>query len=176
MAEQENKQSRTMLWIGALIIIAAVLIFARNARRGQLSGAPETGQQAPKLEVESWVTPNAPDPNEISQKPYLLEFWATWCGPCVQNIPHMKDLTEKYGDKINIIAVSVDQSSDPVAKMVENKGINYHVAMDGGLSDKYGVSGIPAGFVISKDGAIIWSGHPGDEQLEKVLKNLAEEK
>lgn len=164
-----------MLWVGALIIIAAILLFARNARKAEVNGTSSpAGEQAPKLEVESWVTPNAPDANEISQKPYLLEFWATWCPPCMENIPHMIELTEKYGDKINIIAVSVDNSSKPVKKVIENKDINYHVAMDSGLSDKYGVSGIPAGFVISKEGKIIWSGHPASDEMEKVLKNLAE--
>lgn len=165
-----------MLWVGALIVIAAVLIFTRNARKEQTGDSPMTGQQAPKLQIESWVTPNPPDTNELADKPYMLEFWATWCPPCVENIPHLIELTGKYGDKVEIIALSVDSNPAPVKKMVEEENINYHVGMDGGLSDKYGVRGIPAAFIISGEGKVVWSGHPVEKGLEKTLKKLAEKK
>jgi thiol-disulfide isomerase/thioredoxin len=171
----QKKNNKTILWLGVLVIIGAVLIFARNAQKGHIAESELIGKKAaPGLNIENWVTPEPPDSNSLSGKPYVLEFWATWCPPCVESIPHIKELAEKYNGKVEFIAISVDSSDEPVKKMVDEKNINYNVGMDNGLSDKYGVRGIPAAFMISKEGTIVWSGHPQTKEFEKQLEKIAE--
>jgi hypothetical protein len=86
----------------------------------------------------------------------------------------MIELANKYRDKaVSFIAISVDSSSEPVKKMVNDKGINYYVGMDNSLSDKYFVSGIPEAFIIGRSGKVVWEGHPMNPDFEpSIVKAL----
>jgi thiol-disulfide isomerase/thioredoxin len=157
-----------------------------------LSGWAQTltvGDPAPTLPVAKWV--KGQPVKEFQQgKVYVVEFWATWCGPCRQTIPHLTKLAEKYKDKVTIIGVSVWEranANDPnahiqrVEKFVQDMGnqMNYTVAVDGAEGviaktwmEAAGQNGIPTAFVIDQQKRIVWIGHPMgglDEVLEKVL-------
>jgi thiol-disulfide isomerase/thioredoxin len=156
-----NKGSIIPFLIIVLVILFLAALFFKN-RSGGLGGS-----QAPPIEVAEWITSPPPD---LTGRVYVLEFWATWCGPCVQSIPHMIELANKYKDKaVPFIALSVDRSSEPVKKMVQSKGMTYHVGMDNGLSDKFSVSGIPSAFIIDRSGKIVWQGHPMSSDFEPAL-------
>jgi thiol-disulfide isomerase/thioredoxin len=118
----------------------------------------------------------------------VVEFWATWCGPCKANIPHLTDLAKKYGDQVAITGVSIWESNDPtdtnylrkVENFVKNEGdkMAYRVAVDGPQGDvanswmkAAGENGIPASFIIGKDGRVAWIGYPAkmDEVIQQVL-------
>ena len=71
--------------------------------------------------------------------------------------------------KLYFIALSVDNSSEPVKKIVRDRGINYHVGMDNGLADKYAVRSIPTAFVIDRSGQIVWQGHPRSSDFESAI-------
>ena len=157
-----------------------------------LSGWAQTlnvGDPAPTLPVAKWVK-GQPVKQFEKGKVYVVEFWATWCGPCRQTIPHLTKLAEKYKDKVTIIGVSVWERADAndpnahiqrVEKFVQDMGdkMNYVVAVDGveGVIAKTwmqaaGQDGIPAAFVIDQQQRVVWIGHPMDkldEVLEKVL-------
>jgi thiol-disulfide isomerase/thioredoxin len=148
-----------------LIIILAVLFLMALFFKNRSGGLVE--RQAPPIQLTEWITSPPPD---LTGRVYVLEFWATWCPPCVQSIPHMIELANKYKDKgVPFIGVSVDSSSDPVKKMVTSKGMTYHIGMDNGLSDKLSVSGIPAAFIIGRSGKIVWQGHPMSSDFEPAL-------
>jgi thiol-disulfide isomerase/thioredoxin len=118
-----------------------------------------------------------------------VEFWATWCGPCRQTIPHLTKLAEKYKDKVTVIGVSVWERTDEedpnahiqrVEKFVQDMGdkMNYVVAVDGaeGVIAKNWMEaaeqdGIPTAFVIDQQQRIVWIGHPMDG-LDKVLEKV----
>jgi len=88
----------------------------------------------------------------------LLDFFATWCGPCVAEIPHLKSLREKFGEDLIIISVSVSPSSDTVEKLQEFRqehGIDWVIARDTiGINDEYGVQYIPTLVIIDQEGYI----------------------
>ena len=94
------------------------------------------------------------DPNKV----VLLNFWATWCGPCKAEIPGFVELQEKYRDKLTIIGYSVDDTAELAKKYADQYKMNYPVLLGEGredLQDAYGpVWGIPASFIISKDGKV----------------------
>jgi thiol-disulfide isomerase/thioredoxin len=117
---------------------------------------------------------------------YVVEFWATWCGPCRATIPHLTELQKKHPD-VNFIGVSVwEQDQKEVKPFVEKMGekMSYRVAMDavpekgkgndGAMAKNWmraaGQNGIPTAFIVNKEDRIAWIGHPAqmDEPLEKI--------
>jgi len=93
-----------------------------------------------------------------SGKVVLLNFWATWCGPCKAEIPGFVKLQEKYKDKLTIVGYSVDDSADLAKKFASEYKMNYPILLGEGredVQDAYGpIWGIPASFIISKDGKV----------------------
>ena len=91
-------------------------------------------------------------------KVVLLNFWATWCGPCKAEIPGFVELQEKYRDKLTIIGYSVDDTAELAKKYAEQYKMNYPILLGEGredVQDAYGpIWGIPASFIISKDGKV----------------------
>lgn len=93
-----------------------------------------------------------------SKKVVLLNFWATWCGPCKAEIPGFVELQEKYKDKLTIIGYSVDDTAELAKKYADEYKMNYPILLGEGredVQDSYGpIWGIPASFIISKDGRV----------------------
>ncbi len=160
-------------------VIALVLVaFSLGvASVGFCADKLNVGDPAPAIKVGRWVK-GEPISKIDPDRNYVFEFWATWCGPCRQSIPHLTELAKKYKDKITFAGVSVWERGD-VPKFVKDMGskMDYNVATDS--SDKFmatnwmeaaGESGIPAAFVVSK-GKIVWIGHPMGG-LEDVLEKL----
>ncbi|MEP6782409.1 MAG: TlpA disulfide reductase family protein [Acidobacteriota bacterium] len=91
-------------------------------------------------------------------KVVVLNFWATWCGPCKAEIPGFVELQEKYKDKITIVGYSVDDSAELAKKYAAEYKMNYPILLGEGredVQDAYGpIWGIPASFLISKDGQV----------------------
>ena len=152
------------------------------------------GSVAPDLNVESWLSKGNGDRfPEVTKfeagKVYIVEFWATWCPPCVASMPHLSELQEKYEAKgVQVISITDEPleevsaflqrqvRSDP-SKTYAELTKNYCLATDPDGSSHFsyteasGVPGIPAAFLIGKSGKIEWIGHPVeiDEPLELVV-------
>ena len=143
--------------------------------------ALELGDAAPDLSVAG-VVKGEPVKSDLSDlgEVYVVEFWATWCGPCRQSIPHLTDLQEKYKDKgVRVIGFS-DETEEQVKGFVDDMGeqMEYTVAIDKGkktwetYAEPFGVTGIPHAFVVDRSGTLVWQGHPMaglDEVVEKVV-------
>ena len=96
--------------------------------------------------------------SEAKGKIVLLNFWATWCGPCRAEIPDLVDLQKRYADKLQIIALATDEDdSDVVRRFVMKSGINYRVAMTSEeVRRSYGgIAALPTSFVIDPQGRVV---------------------
>ncbi len=95
--------------------------------------------------------------SSLRGKVVLLDFWATWCDPCREEIPHFVDLQRKYGNQgLQIVGVSMDDSIDPVRPFAQKFQINYPIVMGNAkIGELYGgVLGLPIAFMIERDGRI----------------------
>jgi thiol-disulfide isomerase/thioredoxin len=115
----------------------------------------------------------------LDGKIVVVDFWATWCGPCVNEAPHMVQLNEKYAPKgLMMVGISLDQSQAELKEGVQQHRLAWAHFFDGkGWGNRYakewGVNGIPRTFILSPDGEVLWSGHPAqiDQPLEKAFKD-----
>ena len=112
-------------------------------------------------------------------KVILLDFWATWCGPCKVEIPHFIEFQQKYGDKgLQIVGISVDDPVDKLAPYAKEMGMNYPVLQGLGhdaVQDAYGpILGIPVSVIISRDGKICatHTGLTGKDVFEQEIQSL----
>ena len=130
-------------------------------------------QKAPELVVEKWLSAE-PD---RKGKFVLVDFWATWCGPCRKAIPELNSLHKKFGDKLVVIGVS-DESESKV-KAMANPKIEYFSAIDTQARTKNAVKveGIPHVMIMDPKGLVRWEGFPlleGYELSEKVVGDIIE--
>ncbi|MDI9400735.1 MAG: redoxin family protein [Verrucomicrobiota bacterium] len=149
-----------------------------------LSGvlADKIGDKAKPLNISEWVkgaTAEAPVDVTDGKNVYVVEFWATWCGPCRTSIPHLTELQKKYKDKGVVFVGVSNETLEKVQPFVEEQGekMDYIVALDKeNLTNQdymraYGRNGIPCSFIINKKGQIVWVGHPMtmDKPLEEIV-------
>ncbi len=145
------------------------------------------GDVAPPLRVREWLK-GTPVSQLENGKIYLLEFWATWCRPCIAEMPHLSKLARKYRDKITVISVDIFEREtttiQAIRAFVDSMGyrMDYNVAADdsnfmasawiNALADP----SIPHSFIINAEGKLAWTGHPSklDEVLPAIVYNTWE--
>ena len=152
-------------------------------------GVLAVGDAAPPLSASRWFLGEertAVTPGRVT----LVEFWATWCGPCIAAMPHISSLARELGDEgLDVVAVSLDRGDD-AAQVVESflqeraDIVDFEVMLDDGETNRTwfeaaGQTGIPSSFVVAQDGRLAWIGHPmrpasqGDGyELDRVIKGL----
>ena len=149
------------------------------------------GDPAPKLNCGEWIQ-GKPVTEFEKDKAYLIEFWATWCGPCVAGIPHLNALHLKFRDKgLVVIGQNVEgKDQTPVKAFVKKMAdrMTYPVVLDnlsasgqGSMGktwlDAAGLNSIPSAFLVGKDGRLAWIGHPNElteKMIEEVLAGKAD--
>jgi thiol-disulfide isomerase/thioredoxin len=161
-----TQKQKNWLYTGIFVAIIAVL-FVVNNTNGEPEEGPYPPHYVPKSQSEMSVAPDFTLPttdgktlslNDYRGKIVILDFWATWCGPCRRSIPDLIEISNEYKDKIAVIGVSVDRDTRPdVVPFIKNMGINYPIVYGNGkVYDSYGgIQAIPTAFVISPQGKIV---------------------
>lgn len=184
-----------MLCRKLLCIAVLTMGFAGNAMAQEGDDVLTIGSKAPSLDIETWISDGNGKFGKVTEfeegKIYMVEFWATWCGPCIASMPHLAELQNEYADKgVQIISVS-DEDMETIEGFLERKVRgedektyqeltgNWCLTTDpdGSVQDDYmraaGQNGIPTAFVVGKTGLIEWIGHPMeiDEPIEKIVND-----
>jgi thiol-disulfide isomerase/thioredoxin len=140
------------------------------------------GDTAPPLSVDEWVK-GEPVTGFAPGRVYLVEFWGTWCGPCLKNIPHLSRLQKEYGTQgLVVIGVASHEwnGRSALTAFMKARGaeMEYRVAFDADQSmerawDTGGKEGVvfrlPMSFVIDRSGRVCFAGHPEDEGMDKAV-------
>lgn len=142
------------------------------------------GDAAPPISISKWVN-GTPVEAFAPDKVYVVEFWATWCGPCLASMPHIASLQSEYGDKVTFIGVSAEEDEVVTEFMSKNtRGgklwseiLTYTIALDDNRNTNTaymqaaGQDSIPCAFIVGKSGKVEWIGHPAqiDQPLQMVV-------
>lgn len=122
------------------------------------------------------------DGNKISLSDYkgkvvIVNFWATWCGPCIHEMPDLQKLYEKYNkDGLQILGLTVQSREQQIPGLLKRTGVKYPILLDAEPAvEKYGpFNSIPQTYIINRDGEIVEeiTGPRSFKQFEKKIKDL----
>lgn len=105
--------------------------------------------------------------SELAGKVVVLNYWATWCGPCIAEMPYYQGLVDEYSDATDVVFLAISTDSDPsvVAPFIDQSGYTFPVLFDQESAADFRISGVPASFLIGKDGLIKYrtTGFPGPQ-------------
>jgi len=181
---------RGRLYIILLVALVAMLAInnalMRPSKPGPMAAASQApGTQradAPALDIPLEAGKPTVPLSSFKGKVVVLDFWATWCGPCRQSIPDLEKLYKKYHSQgLEVIGVSVDDSWDPVPASIKELGITYPVVLSSnipGIRSAFQFTGIPQMYLVDKNGRIggSYEGYDPSRDLEAEIKPLLAEK
>jgi len=160
---------------GLGILLVALLLYlglVTNSNDAAPAGLGP-GKQAPDFKLKTL------DGKEVSLSDYrgkvvLINFWATWCPPCREEMPLFERVYKKYRDKgFEILAISTDTSTEPVKKFVKEYKLSFLILMDAdNVSGLYGIQGLPTSFLIDREGKIVKVRLGKYKEIESDLKKI----
>ncbi|HUQ49487.1 MAG TPA: redoxin domain-containing protein [Terriglobales bacterium] len=171
-------RNTVVLFVVALTVSAMIYAGAYKSRQGGISGEALSGEfvgkQAPDFELSS-LEGKPVKLSDFRGRPVLLNFWATWCGPCKIEMPWFVEFKKRYeAQGFEIVGVAMeDTSSEEIKKFTDKMGINY-VMLRGkeAVGTAYGgVQGLPASFYIDRNGKIV-AQHAGLIDKSKIEEHI----
>lgn len=146
---------RGRLWLIAVLALTAVLAVLGAVRVGQATRVAEVGTPAPDFTLPD-LDGNPVRLSSFRGQPVILNFWATWCPPCKQEMPALQRLHEEMGGRVRIIGIDRAEPVDTVRRFADQYGITFTIALDrtDELATRYGLTGIPETFFLDSGGVV----------------------
>ncbi len=164
---------KKMFKFSLLPLVAAIGVWS-FAQQGNQGPTLKIGDTAPKLEVGKFVK-GTPITKFEPGKVYVVEFWATWCGPCIDVFPHLSEVAKKFEGKVEVIGVNIGDKpkecgyTERIEKFVKEQGnrMKYSVVTDtqgSAMQNTWfaaaGQQYIPCAMIVDKEGKLFWIGSP----------------
>jgi peroxiredoxin len=151
----------------ALILLTAIICSGCGTQ-------PLTSGPAPDFTLDSLHGDTVTLSALAGQEVVVLDFWATWCSPCVEGLDHLQQMHERYADQgLVVLAINVGEDREEAAEFVADYGYTFTVLLDtdGTVSDAYGVQSIPHTLIVDPEGEVHYA--PGwPDEIEDTLRRL----
>lgn len=172
----------TVVLIVVILAVTLMLIGGRYLNQrggmaggtGSLAGADIEGKPAPDFELKA-LDGKMVKLADLRGKAVLLNFWATWCGPCKVEMPWFVELQNKYGAQgLQVVGIAMEDDQGPVEEFTKQIGVNYTILMGkNAVGDAYSVVGLPTTYYIDRSGKIV-ARHIGLVSLSEIEKHVQE--
>jgi thiol-disulfide isomerase/thioredoxin len=166
-------------WILLFLLVAAVSVLIAIQWTRPKPPDPFAGQPLPPLQVSGWINADKPlTAADLAGKIVLVDYWATWCGPCVRAMPEVVRFNKRYHDLgVKVIGFTAEDGPgiQHVKNYVESKdGIDWPIAYGAGPTfDMMNVEGIPTYVLYGRNGMSVWGGHSMDGVDDALAAALA---
>lgn len=150
------KLNKTFVIVGLVLIGIGAVMFLSSPSPSSQHATSSRSDAAISFAARSVNSGNF-SLDDHKGKPVVVNFWATWCPPCVKEIPHFIDAQKKYGDKVQFVGISLDDSPQPVGPFIKKHKLNYPIVMSSReVSGQFGsITSIPTTFILDKDHKIV---------------------
>ncbi len=153
-----------------LLLLAVAAFIAFQSEPGFAANEDEfVGTQGPAFHAEEWISSQP----EMEGKYLLVDFWATWCGPCLRAIPHMNELHATFKDKLTVVGLSREPRSK--VESMSSPTMDYYSAIDtqGKMGSFFKIRSIPHVVLMDPKGVVLYKGHPANLTVDKVRELLS---
>jgi peroxiredoxin len=158
-----------------------VVMHQRGAGSVDTLGNLKVGQPAPDFTLQDLAGHPVMLSADQGRAVVLMDFWATWCGPCRMEMIGLQKLSDKFkGGGFELLSVNQREAADTVRHFIESRKYSFHVILDAGgvVGDKYGVQAIPTLVLVDKKGVVRWlrAGYSENEdELRQMVEKLTKE-
>ena len=166
--------NRTVLVVGSLIGVALLgVLFLALGKDPQRIDSPLIGHPAPSFMLKAVGSGETIDLQQLRGRPVVLNFWATWCGPCYDEHPTLVENARLLGGNVQFVGVVFNDSEEKIMSFLRQRGSSYPTLLDqqGKTAIAYGVGGVPETFFLDRQGVIV-AKYVGPMTSEILQSNL----
>ncbi|MFL6247881.1 MAG: TlpA family protein disulfide reductase [Thermoanaerobaculia bacterium] len=168
--------NRTVLLSGAVLTTALIAVLMSGLGRDPKHiDSPLIGNTAPAFALKTVGSGELVDLTRFRGKPMVVNFWATWCGPCWEEHPILNETATLYGNRVQFLGVVFQDDERKIQDFLRKRGSAYPTVIDdrGKTAIAYGVGGVPETFIVDAKGTIVVK-HDGPISQEQLQSYLAE--
>jgi cytochrome c biogenesis protein CcmG, thiol:disulfide interchange protein DsbE len=155
--------------VAAIVLAILVVTPGQELTEGVIGAGEEPrGEPVPEQSFEMFDGSTA-SMADYEGRPVVVNFWASWCPPCVAEMPDLETVHQEFKDEVDFLGINTQDTPEAAADLVEQTGVTYDLARDpdGELFQGFGVFGMPSTFFVSPDGEII-ARHTGILTLDQI--------
>ncbi len=168
-----------LVFVAVFVLGGAWLWWSRvpvDAADDELAAQPAVGRLAPDFTLETLDGETFQLSDHLGKTPIVLNYWATWCGPCRREIPVLQAAYEHYEGDILFLGVDLAEDPEVVQAYVDDIGMTFTVPMDVDqvAAERYNIHGLPTTFFIDRDGIIrsVWAGEMNSVTLAENIAKI----
>ncbi len=160
----------------AMVIALGLVTTACQSKQDSVQ-VPQVGKLAPGFQLPD-LSGQLVSLGDLRGNPVLVNFWASWCGPCVYEMPYIQEVYNRWSDRgLVVLAISIGESPSQVREFMESNHLSFPVLLDGdgAVAEQYNIRGIPTTVFVDKEGiirAMRVGAFPGQAAIEENLKQI----